>query len=122
MCSSLRIAACCSAVGLLVVMGLPGCQYRYPVEVHGFVRSSADGTSLREVRMELSRPVNPVYSEPDGTFVFKFKDDWDPVAIWQLSLSRGDFNDETVMMTMSHGPDTGGTTQIFVFVYMRPKG
>lgn len=102
-------------------MCMPGCQYSYPVELRGEIRSAADGTYLGQVRVELSKGVAPIYSEPNGTFAFKFEDDWSAGATWQLSLSRDDFNAETVAMKMSHGPDTKGTTQIFVFVYMRPK-
>jgi hypothetical protein len=122
MCSISRITVCCSVAVLIVAISLPGCQRAFPVELHGSIRSSADGAPLRGVRVELLRGVNPVYSEPDGSFVFKFKDDWLPGEKWQLSLSQEDFNDETVMMRMSNGPDTRGTTQVFVFVYMRPKG
>jgi len=117
-----RIKVGCSAVALFIAAGLPGCQYRYPVEVRGSVRSSADGSSLRGVLVKLWESVEPVYSEADGTFKFEFQDDWVAGDAWELSLSRGDFNDELVTMKLSHGPDTKGTTQIFVFVYMRPKG
>lgn len=118
---ALRVALLPPLAVLVVLIGLSGCQYRYPVEVYGEIRSAADGTALRGVRVELSRASGLVYSEPDGSFVIRFKDDWRPGEVWQLSLSRDDFNPESVLMTLRHGPTTSGTTQVFVFVSMRPK-
>ena len=132
---------CLLSLGL-VVPAVSGCQYRYPLEVRGLVRSSTDGSPMSRVRVVLLTPGarwigedgdkvailgedHPIITGDDGTFVFNFEADWGPGEQWKLALSRDGYGDESVVMPLSQDTRTSsqsGPWRIFVFPYMRPKG
>src|SRR4051794_11974110 len=114
-----RRALCWFGMALLA-SATAGCQYSYPYEVRGTVRSSATGAPLSGVRVVLRTPAGrwverggerqmvgrdgePVVTADDGSFTFQFRADDVLADDWQLLASRPDHQEESYIIPMVAG-------------------
>jgi hypothetical protein len=119
--------------GLLLVVGVSGCQYSYPFELQGVVKNAADGQPLAGVTIVLKNAREhgdtpfPVTTQADGAFSANFRVAGsqfvaaDP-PVWSLALSKDGFHDEVIDIRFGNRPESPKVTTFLVVVgAMRPK-
>lgn len=118
--------------GLLLIVGMSGCQYAYRFEISGVVNDAANGTSLAGVSVMLKSGGHtvtpfPVITGPDGKYhaSFKVRDgDFmrDKLPEWSLVFSKDGYEDETLDVSPKKRPASlSTTTQISVDGQLRAK-
>jgi len=119
-------------LSLLSLTLLSGCQYAYPVELRGVVRSAADGAPIAGVTVMLSPDgaygsgyarVFPATSAQDGMFRVSFT--MPDIAFggpWSVSLKMEGYQDETIDLGPFNEPKSSDPDplRIVVAASMRP--
>lgn len=104
-----------SAFALFLVVGVSGCQFSYPFEFSGVVRT-ADGTPLPGVTVTLSaggvrESSFPVVSEADGTFraqvrIGDIEFMREALPRWSLELSKDGYESAVVDVSPKQKPES----------------
>ena len=104
----------------------------YQFEMTGVIKNAVDGSPVAGVLIE-PEPYggwvngdSPVVTGSDGRFSFKFSVDTfefsnGKLPTWTLKLSKTGFEDETIEITPTKRPESGTTTQIMMFAFVRPS-
>jgi len=129
-----KLRYCATAVaGLLLIIGVSGCQYNYPFEISGVVRNAADGAPLAGVSVTIradgirGESPFPVITGPDGTFKARFEVGdiefmRDELPQWSLTLSKDGYQDATLDISPKQEPESPRkTTQLRAQGHLVPK-